>query len=162
MIRLCACLVLLFGCASPLWASDWHRYVNPRFGTAVDIPADYRADGAPAVAGDGKVFRAGNGRSSITVWGGPSQAGDFMGEIRSRISGDEAQGWAITYRSETPDWAAWGGTRGGHIFYAKAISTCSGRQTANVRLDYPAMDVPDFDAIVTRLGQSLAQDGGCF
>ncbi len=138
------------------------RYVNPRFGAAVDIPATFVADGPAQVDGEGKRFRATSGRAVITVWGGPAKDADFLAEMRRRIGAEESEGWAITYRSETPDWAAWGGTRGGHVFYAKAILACNGRQTANVRLDYPAADVPAFDAVVTRLGQSLGQDGACF
>lgn len=162
MLRAALAIGVVFGLCHGLAAADWTRYVNPRFGAAVDIPAGFTVSGSPAVAGDGKVFRAGNGRATITVWGGPSRSGSFMDDIRARIGDEEAQGWAITYRSETPDWAAWGGTRGGHVFYAKSISICEGAQTANVRLDYPAMDVPGFDPIVNRLGQSLGQDGACF
>ena len=162
MMRAVMTIVVLFSVSGALAAQDWHRYVNPRFGTAVDIPAEFTADGAPAVPGEGKRFRAANGRASITVWGGPSQSGDFLSEMRARIAGEEAEGWAITYRSETPDWASWSGSRAGHVFFAKALSTCQGTQTANVRLDYPAMDIARFDDIVTRLGQSLGQDGACF
>ena len=102
-----------------------------------------------------------NGRSTIAVWGAPLR-GEFSGETARRIGTDESEGWVLTYRSVTPDWAAWGGTRQGHVFYAKTILTCNGTQTANVRLQYPAADIPDFDAIAMRLGQSLAQDGACF
>eukprot|EP00873_Tetraselmis_striata_P032288 jgi/Tetstr1/452552/TSEL_039588.t1 len=143
-------------------AADWTRYVNPRFGAAVDIPADFAAEGPAQMVGEGKRFRASNGRAVITAWGGPVLEADFLAEMRGRIGAEEAEGWTITYRSETPAWAAWGGTRGGHVFYAKTILVCNGQQTANVRLDYPAMDVPAFDAVVNRLGQSLAQDGACF
>lgn len=148
--------------ALPALAADWTRYTNARFGAGVDIPSGYTAEAPAAVDGDGKIFRAGNGRSHILVWGGPVAGADFSGELRERIAADEADGWAITYRSETPDWAAWGGARGGQIFYAKSIATCDGRQTANVRLTYPAIDVPSFDSIANRLGQSLAQDGACY
>lgn len=160
MIR-CALCVLLAAClAAPALGADWSRYVNPRFGAGVDIPPGYGAGGA-AQEGDGKIYRAANGRSTIAAWGAPL-AGDFSGEIARRIGADEGEGWALTYRSVTPDWAAWGGTRQGHVFYAKTILTCNGAQTANVRLQYRAADIPDFDAIAMRLGQSLAQDGGCF
>lgn len=162
MIRLLACALLLPLLALPALGNDWTRYVNPRFGSAVDVPANYLADGTPSVPGEGKVFRADHGRAKITTWGGPTQNADFMAEIARRIGADEGDGWSITYRSETPDWASWTGTRGGHVFYAKAILTCGGSQTANVRLDYPAMDVPAFDPIVNRLGMSLGQDGACF
>lgn len=162
MIRLCACALLAVLVALPALGNDWQRYVNPRFGAAADVPAGFVAQGEAAVPGDGRVFRATHGRATLTVWGGQRQADDFMSEVRARIREQEAEGWAITYRSETPDWAAWSGTRGGHVFYAKAISSCEGRQTANVRLDYPAMDIAAFDPIVNRLGMSLAQDGSCF
>lgn len=154
-------LVFLLAPAVALGA-DWTRYVNPLSGAAVDIPPGFAADGPATGAGDGKKFRAGNGRSAILVWGAPAGPGGFSSEMRARIASDEAEGWSITYRSETPDWAAWGGTRAGHVFFAKAIATCDGSQTANVRLHYPAADVPGFDPIVTRLSRSLAQDGACF
>lgn len=160
--RLVAAILVLSSVSGPLQAGDWSRYVNPRFGMAVDIPAGFHAESAAPVDGDGKRFRAQNGRATITAWGAPARGPDFMAETGTRIRADEAEGWAITYRSETPDWAAWGGTRGGHVFYAKVILVCGGSQTANIRLDYPAADVPNFDAIVTRLGQSLGQDGACF
>lgn len=161
MMRAMTAIVIFTSLSSSLLAGDWARYVNPRFGTAVDIPADYAADGPVEGLGDGKRFRAANGRSTVTAWGAPV-AGTFSADIRARVDQEEAQGWAITYRSETPDWAAWGGTRSGHVFYAKTILVCDGTQTANVRLDYPAADIPSFDAIAMRLGQSLGQDGACF
>ncbi|MEQ8446486.1 MAG: hypothetical protein RIB57_11430 [Pelagibacterium sp.] len=163
MLRRFVFAIAIFSSVSgSLPAADWTRYVNPRFGAAVDIPADFAADGPAQVAGEGRRFRASSGRAVITAWGGPAQEADFLTEMRRRIGAEEAEGWAITYRSETPDWAAWGGTRGGHVFYAKTILVCDGQQTANVRLDYPAVDVPGFDALVNRLGQSLGQDGACF
>lgn len=160
--RFLTALIIFASISGPLLAAEWSRYVNPRFGMAVDIPTGFHAEGSAPVQGDGKRFRAENGRATITAWGAPAMGGDFMAETSARIRADEAEGWAITYRSETPDWAAWGGTRGGHVFYAKALLVCDGTQTANVRLDYPAIDVPDFDSIVNRLGQSLGQDGACF
>ncbi|HCO55233.1 MAG TPA: hypothetical protein DIT93_09475, partial [Pelagibacterium sp.] len=112
MLRSLVLAIAFFSSVSgSLPAADWTRYVNPRFGAAVDVPADFAADGPAQVAGEGKRFRASNGRAVITVWGGPSQGADFLTEMGRRIGAEEDEGWAITYRSETPDWAAWGGTR---------------------------------------------------
>src|SRR5690606_959647 len=122
--RLVLAIALFATVSGPLQAMDWTRYVNARFGMGVDIPADFSVEGAAAVEGDGKRFRARNGRATITAWGAPARDADFMAETGARIAAEEAAGWAITYRSETPDWAAWGGTRGGHVFYAKAILVC--------------------------------------
>ncbi len=160
MIRCLLCVLAAAAFALPALAADWGRYVNPLFGAGVDIPPGYAANG-PAPEGDGRLFRAANGRSTIAVWGAPAEE-SFAAEMARRIDRDEADGWGLTYRSVTPDWAAWGGTRSGHVFYAKTILTCNGRQTANVRLQYPAADIPNFDAIANRLAQSLAQDGACF
>lgn len=162
IVRFILAAALLSSTSGGLLAADWSRYVNPRFGMAVDIPAGFHAEGSAPVQGDGKRFRAENGRATITAWGAPAEGNDFMAETSARIAAAEAEGWSITYRSETPDWASWSGTRGGHVFYAKAILTCNGTQTANVRLDYPAMDIGAFDAVVDRLGRSLGQDGACF
>lgn len=161
MARLTSILLLIIVPLQPLTAAEWSRYVNPRFGAAVDIPPGFHADGN-ASEGEGRRFRAENGRATISLWGAPSAASGFSQAVRERIAADEAEGWSITYRSETPDWAAWGGTRAGHVFYAKTIATCEGRQMAAVRLQYPAADIPNFDPIASRLGQTLGQDGGCF
>lgn len=156
------CLPLILMAFSAAFAADWSRYVNPRFGAAVDIPPGFHQDGPARFPGEGRRFKAENGRSAIEVWGAPASVQGFSSEMRERIAADEAEGWAITYRSETPDWAAWGGTRAGHVFYAKSILTCAQKQTANVRLQYPAADIPEFDVIANRLGRSLGQDGGCY
>lgn len=160
--RLILSILVFASTCGALAADEWSRYVNPRFGIGVDIPANFSADGSSPFPGEGKRFRARDGRAAITAWGAPAQGNGFMAETGARIGADEAEGWAITYRSETPDWAAWGGTRGGHVFYAKTILVCNGTQTANVRLDYPAADIAKFSNLVNRLGQSLAQDGACF
>lgn len=143
-------------------ATGWSRYVNPTYGAAVDIPPGFKVDAPARKSGDGRVFRADNGRSTITVWGGRVGRDSFSREVSDRIRADEAEGWSITYRSETPTWAAWSGSRGGHVFFAKAIAACGGEQTANVRMVYPALDIPSFDPIVNRLSTSLGQDGGCY
>lgn len=160
MIRAVFCVLIAAGLAAPAFAADWSRYVNAISGVGVDIPANY-AIGGTSPMGEGKVYRHNNGRSTIAIWGAPV-SNDFSADVQREIGRDEADGWGLTYRSVTPDWAAWGGTRAGHVFYTKTILTCDGRQTANVRLQYPAADIPNFDAIAMRLGQSLAQDGGCF
>lgn len=162
IVRLILAIAVLSSLSGSLLASDWSRYVNPRFGFGVDIPAGFGADGPAPFAGEGKRFVAENGRSTITAWGAPAQGAQFMAETSARIAAAEAEGWAITYRSETPDWASWTGTRGGHVFYVKALLVCNGTQTANVRLDYPAIDLGVFDPVIDRLGQSLGQDGACF
>lgn len=160
MIRALFCVLIAAGFVVPAFAADWSRYVNPLFGAGVDVPSNYSAIG-PSDVGDGKTFRANSGRSTITVWG-DHLSGAFADDVQRRIGRDEVDGWALTYRSVTPDWAAWGGSRAGHVFYTKTILTCDGQQTASVRLQYPAADIPNFDAIAMRLGQSLGQDGGCF
>lgn len=162
MNRFLALTGLMILAALPAFGAEWARYTNARYGVGVDIPPGYVAHQPAEVPGDGQLFRARNGRSTILVWGGPVAAADFSSELQERIGQDEADGWTITYRSETPQWAAWRGSRGGHVFYAKSIATCDGRQTANVRLRYPAIDIPDFDIIANRLGRSLGQDGGCY
>lgn len=157
--RVLALLLILLAPAA--LAAEWTRYVNPRFGAGADVPPEHRAAGPAEMAGDGRVFRAGNGRSSVTVWGGPVSEG-FSREVRARIAADEAAGWTITYRSEALDWAAWTGARSGQIVHTRTILSCGGRQTASVRIQYPAMDAGQFDAIAGRVGSSLRQDGACY
>lgn len=142
--------------------ADWSRYVDPRSGAGVDIPPGFSVDVAHEVAGTGRLFRSSDGRVFIRVSGRVLGGDEFTGVVDQALAGDQSDGWTITFRSQTPDWAAWSGARGGTLLHARIIPVCGESQIASVRMTYPALDDPDFEPVFERVSASLAQDGGCY
>ena len=144
----------------PASAANWSRYENSRFGYGVDVPPDYAALGE-SDNGDGQVFKARNGRETLTAWGSYLVDTDFSGEIAQRISDGAAAGWDITYQSITPTWASWSGSRAGSVVYARAIASCRGQQAAFFTLEYSKADIARLDVTVNRLVRSLKGPPAC-
>ena len=71
----------------------------------------------------------------------------------------EEDGWTITYKAVTPQWASWSGTRGSRILYVQAISMCGGDIIGAFELEYSQADRAAFDPVVERLVASLRDSG---
>lgn len=147
--------ILLRGSAQ---ATDLSTYGNARFGYRIDTPPGFSAV-AEAANGDGGISRSHDGNAELRVWGGYLTKGDFQKEVRSRIDQDVADGWKVTYRKQHPAWASWSGTKGGRIFYARAIPACDGA-AAYFRIEYDTSQKKAFDPIVSRLVKSFLS-GNC-
>ena len=137
-------------------AADWGRYVNERFGVAVDVPPGFAA-GEPPANGDGLSFATPTAR--LAVFGSLLFARDFEAEVRQRIEWAEAEGWAITYQASTPSWASWSGQRGSRILYARAEPICGGDAIGAFEFTYSSADRAAFDPVVNRLVRSLGDSG---
>jgi len=159
-----ALLVTLFFCLPglALAAADWTRFVHASSGAAADVPPGFSVDASNEVPGTGRLFRSADGRALLRIGGQPITEGRFAAFIASTIARDEDEGWSVTFRSETPDWAAWTASRGGMILHARVILVCGERQVATLRVTYPALDVGRYEPIAEHAGRSLAQDGGCY
>ena len=153
LLSLLAVFTLLPAAAA---AADWGRYENGRYGYGIAVPPGFAGQGE-SDSGDGQVFRSGNGRETLTVWGGYLMLGDFGDEVEATLAGLKDEGWSISYQASSPRWASFSGTRGGTVLYGRMVAACDGYAT--FRLEYPQADLARFDPIVERLVQSLGESG---
>ena len=140
----------------PAPAQEWGRYVNERFGVAVDVPPGFAA-GEPPANGDGLQFTTPT--AELAVFGSFLDSGDFERDIAQRIDYAKSDGWGITYQAVTPSWAVWSGKRGSRILYARAEPICGGAGIGAFQLTYMQADLKAFDPVVERLGRSLEDSG---
>jgi hypothetical protein len=134
-------------------ADAWTRYDNARFAYAIDIPPGF-SEIEEAANSDGGVSQSAHGRAELRVWGGYMVIGDFKSEIADRVRSDQAEGWKVSYDRRTAKNASWSGSKGGRIFYARAMQGC-GDATIYFRLEYDRSNRVTYDDIVGRLVKSL-------
>lgn len=153
--RLPLAIALAVTAALPAQAQAFRRYDNARYGTMVDVPAEFRMQPAPE-NNDGRTFVSPDGRGQIVVFGshGPEVATGTFEEYRGWMAGNEEG--RITYRAGGPGWFVLSGTSGSDIFYLKVVAGCRDRSIGHhIRIMYPAAQKAQYDAIVRRVAGSL-------
>src|SRR5215831_11710642 len=145
-------IALLAFAAVATAAPQYRTYVNARFGTTAEVPADWKAD-PPPENGDGLRFRSPDQRASIIVSGSFNIYETVEEAMKSREEPQE--GATITYRHREPHALVISGTRGDTIFYYRHILSCGDQIWNNVYLEYPATEKAAYDALVTRVARSL-------
>lgn len=153
-----ACVVLVAG---PALAGDggWWRYVNPRFGTADDIPVAGFVPDPPPDNGDGKAWTSVDGRGHIAVYGGyVVVADDFAGYREFLLETARNDGVDITYSAAKPGWFAYSGFKGETIVYAKVVVSdrCDTLTAHHLRITYPREQRAAYAPIVKHMAHSLA------
>ena len=167
-LRLGGVLLALMQSSPPFAASlqRWTSYTNDRFGTFVEVPADFAMQPAPE-NNDGRTFTSSDGRSRILVYGSyaPSTVVESFRAYRDWVRDDERNdGSKLTYDAAGTGWFAFSGARDGKIFYVKVIAGCRDTSLAHhVRIEYPATMRVSFDPIVTHVSRSLRHSSaiGC-
>jgi serine/threonine-protein kinase len=156
MLRPALALAFLLA-AFPAFAQGWRTYVNGRFGTTAQVPADWRPGREPE-NGDGLAFTAPDGEASITVSGG-LHVFDTVGEAMDIVAEPNA-GETVTYRRRDRRAVTVSGTRGDRIFYRRSILSCHDTVWNTVQIEYPAARKAAFDPLVARVARSLRQGRG--
>ena len=152
-------LAVLLLWAGPALAAEWTHYDNARFGYGIDIPPGYSVV-QDALNGDGVILKSPNGRATLRVYGGHDMEADFEASLATAMGYAEADGWVLSYKRVTPDWASYSGTRNGQILYTRAISICEGTGYAAFELVYPAAALAVLNPVVDRLVGSLRGGSG--
>lgn len=96
----------------------WQTYINTRYGTRLDFPADLFAPGIPPENGDGLQFRSPN--ASFEVYAFQNMEGDTAQTLRERLLGREGY-TNVTYSPSGYNWFVLSGVRGHAIFYEKYL-----------------------------------------
>jgi len=151
MIRFVILICLLM--VSPAWAQYWQTYENTRFGYLLDIPPGYAGDGESA-NGDGQVFYAPGAGQGVTVWGGHLLE-DFAAEVRGAQARAEADQWALSDQTITPQWAYFVGRRDARQFYQRHILLCDGTSFAAFRAEYAISDLGAMGPLIEGMVRSF-------
>jgi hypothetical protein len=137
-------------------AQEWQRFGIERYGFIFDLPPDFALT-KRSENGDGATFQGMDG-AFLAIWGADLEKQNFRAEIENRMRLDEAEGWNLTYKRVTPNWASYSGIKDGQIRYVRAITVCDDR-AAVFLIDYSREDKIPYDPIVTRMVRSLKAEG---
>jgi hypothetical protein len=128
--------------------TNWQRYAIPKSGAAVEIPlAIFSEDGGMPESGVGRRFYTSDRRADLTVRSIPSQ--DSPAEFLAKQHPPSE----IVYRKVTPDFFVVSSIRNGKIWYDRCNR--SGSYMNCVLINYPAAEKQQWDAVVTRISQTL-------
>ncbi len=133
-------------------AASWQTYVNDRFGSTADVPADWRGGEAPA-NDDGLRFTSPDGQAWIIVSGG-LHVWDTIGEAMSILETPN-DGEQITYRHLETRLLVISGLKRDRIFYRKSILSCHDMVWNSVAIEYPSAKKQIFDPIIAQVAKSL-------
>jgi hypothetical protein len=130
--------------------AEWRRYVIPSTGTSVDMPVSiFSSDAGPPEGGTGRRFFTEDRRADLTVQSvanpGNESPATFLAKMRPPAG--------IVYKRITPDFFVVSSIRKDRIWYNRCNR---GNGTMNcVLINYPAADKRQWDAVVTRISQTL-------
>ena len=147
---------LLASTAAQAQTAQWRAYHNTRFGVTADYPAGWTMGPEPE-NNDGRVFTSPDGQARVTIYG------HFVLDGRDAELAESEKGRAgeaVTYRLRKGHWIALSGTRGGAIFYRKALISCHDTVSNNVEIEYPAAEKEKYDALVAHVAASLRPGPG--
>ncbi|RYX83195.1 hypothetical protein EON83_15925 [bacterium] len=130
-------------------ADSYSTYRNVRFGYAVLYPSNLVSPRPEAPNGDGRVFKSGDGHTTLTVWG---ENNVFDRSLKTQMN-VARRDWGkdkghITYWKMGSGFYVLSGTTGQEIFYEKTIPVDGG--FATMLWQYPKSQKTKFDAAVTR------------
>jgi hypothetical protein len=136
-------------------AESWKLYVNARYGTAAEYPADRFHPGRPPDNGDGQAFTAADG-AELRIFAHWNIDDDRPGNYETSLRSGDSDYADVTYRATGNNWLVLSGNRGASIFYEKYIFT-KGKNSAihALTVTYPRDAKAAYDPIVARMARSL-------
>jgi hypothetical protein len=112
--------LLLLASARDGTAETWKLYLNARFGTAAEYPAErFHAENPPA-NGDGQSFTAKDG-AKLAIFASFNVEDDTPASHEAFLRGASADYNEVTLRASGSNWLVLSGYRGASIFYEKYI-----------------------------------------
>jgi hypothetical protein len=133
-------------------ADDWQRYVVAETGAAVDVPRDiFSEEAGKPDAGYGTRLLTSDRRANLTVQSVRNDANDTPAAYLARKNPPAG----VVYRRVTPTFFVISSFRNGLIWYDRC--NFAGRFVTCVLINYPATEKKRWDAVVTRISNSLSK-----
>jgi hypothetical protein len=155
---LAAALVLVCGATLDRASADrfhpardgWQTYVNDRYGTRIDFPAEIFTPEPPPDNGDGRRFTSPEAR--LEVYSFHDTEGETPASMRRRLIG--AEGYTdVTYHPSGAGWLVLSGYRGSTIFYEKYFFR--GGVISGFGIEFPRAAKPTYAPIIERMENSF-------
>ena len=151
------CALALFSTSVSASADQhrWRHYLNARFGTEADYPADLFEQPFYPANGDGVQWTS-RGGAELTIYGSWNALDHTPKKLAAFLEEHEPRRYAAaTYRKVTPTLLVLSGVQNGRVFYERhAFGDPSGAVHA-IYLEYPVAMRSTFDPIIKRLSRSL-------
>lgn len=153
MKKLLLALMLL---ATPAAAQDWRAYENNALGYAVDVPAGL---GQVAETDEGLVVQSPT--VTLTVFGLRIDPMDFASAVETAIASSADEGFVISERVVTPEWARYAAVNGAQLQAVGLVALCEEGTIAAYELRYMEADTPTMTSIIERLASTLRVSRPC-
>jgi hypothetical protein len=142
--------ICLAALVSPAFGEDWQKFVIPRTGTSVDMPASiFREQTELPDGGVGRRFFTSDHRADLTV-----QSIENPGELSpSAFLAQRKPPAGIQYQRVTPSFFVVSSIRKDRIWYNRC-NRSPGRMHC-VLINYPVAEKRQWDNIVTRISHTL-------
>lgn len=142
----------------PAFAQGWRTYSNPRFGTTIEYPDQFRP-GRPPQNGAGLAFTNADG-ATFSIYGSHNSLDHDLKGLEAFIRENRTAGEQITYEARGANWFVIAGTRGNTTFYERHLLSHGGKIVNGFVMQYPASRRTAYDAIVTRMSRSFRAGRG--
>jgi hypothetical protein len=137
-------------------AETWKLYVNDRYGTAAEYPADRFHPGRPPDNSDGQSFTADDG-AALAIFAHLNVDNDKPSHYEAVLRSGSSDYSDVTYRATGHNWLVLSGYRGDSIFYEKYIFA-KGKDIGVIHalvVTYRRETKAIYDPIAARIAKSL-------
>jgi hypothetical protein len=139
-------------------AETWKLYLNARYGTAAEYPAERFHPGRPPENGDGQSFTTKDG-AKLAIFAGYNINDDTPATYEAFLRNGSSDYDEVTLRTSGSDWLVLSGYRGASIFYERYIFAKRGDADLihGFVMTYGRDAKAAYDPIVTRIARTLHQ-----
>lgn len=151
-------LVALLACqiGSAAAQSTANSYVNARFGTAIDFPADWSMVEPGPANDDGRSFTDGNADAQFLAYGRYNVEGKSIPELQREAEEFVLAGVKPSYSRVTGQWFVISAVVGGNIVYHKELLSSDSDIVHSFHAEYLVADKARYDEAVALMANSLA------
>lgn len=137
---------------------NWRTYVNERFGSKIEYPANIFNPEPPPDNGDGRRFKSRDG-AEFTISGGynviPETLQSLETSLRHPDPGSADEFANVTFRLSRGNTLILSGYRGDKIYYDKFLFTNDQQTIHHFAITYPAAAERTYDPIVEHMSKSM-------